>query len=98
MRSSTRTSGATTASPSWRASSPASRSSRPGPTCKPSPDRIDGAPEYPYQRFDFQILLTPFLEQFVGDVRPALMLLMGAVAVVLLIACVIVRTCSWRRP
>jgi len=44
-------------------------------------------PEYPYQRFDFAVLLTPIVDDTVGDVRPVLYLLMGAVGLVLLVAC-----------
>ncbi len=48
---------------------------------------IEGAPNYPYKRFNFQILIRPILEDLVGEIRPAMVLLMGAVALVLLIAC-----------
>jgi len=44
-------------------------------------------PEYPYQRFDFAVMLTPLVEDIVGDVSPVLYLLMGAVGLVLLVAC-----------
>jgi putative ABC transport system permease protein len=44
-------------------------------------------PEYPYRRFDFAIMLTPLVDDIVGDVRPVLYLLMGAVGLVLLVAC-----------
>jgi putative ABC transport system permease protein len=44
-------------------------------------------PEYPYRTFDFAVLLTPIVEDIVGDVRPVLYLLMGAVGLVLLVAC-----------
>ncbi|MGB7624908.1 MAG: ABC transporter permease, partial [Terriglobia bacterium] len=48
---------------------------------------IEGAPNYPYQRFGFRVIMNPLLEEMVGDLRPALLVLMGAVALVLLIAC-----------
>lgn len=48
---------------------------------------IAGAPNYPYQRFGFRVIMNPLLEEMVGDIRPALLILMGAVAFVLLIAC-----------
>ena len=42
---------------------------------------------YPYERFNFTVLLSPLLEETVGDIRTALWVLMGAVGFVLLIAC-----------
>lgn len=48
---------------------------------------IEGAPDYPYRDFGFRVLMNPLLEETVGDVRPALLILSGAVAFVLLIAC-----------
>jgi len=48
---------------------------------------IEGAPEYPYARFGYRVLINPLLEEYVGDIRPALMMLMGSVGLVLLIAC-----------
>jgi putative ABC transport system permease protein len=40
-----------------------------------------------YRNFDYKVLINPLIEEYVGDVRPALMMLMGPVGVVLLIAC-----------
>jgi putative ABC transport system permease protein len=48
---------------------------------------VEGAPEYPYAKFGYRVLINPLLEEHVGDIRPALMLLMGSVGLVLLIAC-----------
>jgi putative ABC transport system permease protein len=48
---------------------------------------VEGAPDYPYERFGFRVLMNPLLEEVVGDMRTALLLLMGAVVFVLLIAC-----------
>jgi putative ABC transport system permease protein len=48
---------------------------------------IEGAPDYPYAKFGYRVLINPLLEEYVGDIRPALMLLMGSVGLVLLIAC-----------
>jgi putative ABC transport system permease protein len=42
---------------------------------------------YPYKQYDFGLIVTPLLEEMVGDTRTALWILMGAVALVLLIAC-----------
>jgi predicted permease len=44
-------------------------------------------PQYEYRRANFAVQLTTLTEDAVGDVRPTLYLLMGAVALVLLIAC-----------
>jgi putative ABC transport system permease protein len=48
---------------------------------------IEIAPEYPYRKFNFQVLIRPILEDLVGEIRPAMGMLMGAVVLVLLIAC-----------
>jgi putative ABC transport system permease protein len=44
-------------------------------------------PEYPYKRYGFGLIMTPLLEEIVGDIKTALWILMGAVGLVLLIAC-----------
>ncbi len=49
---------------------------------------MESAPEFPYRRANFRILIRPILEDFVGAVRPTIAMLMGAVVMVLLIACV----------
>ena len=42
---------------------------------------------YPYKKYSFGIILHPLLEETVGDVKASLWVLMGAVGLVLLIAC-----------
>jgi putative ABC transport system permease protein len=44
-------------------------------------------PGYPYRDYNFAVLLVPLLDQEVGDIRTALWVLLGAVGLVLAIAC-----------
>ncbi len=48
---------------------------------------IEGHRSYPYEKYDFGIILHPLLEETVGDVKTSLWVLMAAVGLVLLIAC-----------
>ena len=48
---------------------------------------IEQHASYPYETYDFGIILHPLLGEIVGDVKPSLFVLMAAVALVLLIAC-----------
>ena len=48
---------------------------------------IQQNPDYPYRRFNFTVLLSPLLEETVGDAKTPLWMLMGAAGLVLLIAC-----------
>jgi len=48
---------------------------------------IQENPQYDYKHANFTVLMIPLLDQQVGDIRTALWILMGAVGLVLLIAC-----------
>jgi predicted permease len=48
---------------------------------------IENASQYPYKNVNFAVLIRPLLEDYVGDIRSALIMLMGSVGLVLLIAC-----------
>jgi putative ABC transport system permease protein len=43
--------------------------------------------DYPYEKFNFALILHPLLEETVGDVKASLWVLMGAVGFVLLLVC-----------
>jgi len=49
---------------------------------------IDQNRGYPYKNYGFRVLLHPLLDETVGDVKTSLWVLMAAVGLVLLIACV----------
>jgi predicted permease len=49
---------------------------------------IEANRDYPYEKYTFGIVLTPLLDETVRDARTILWLLMGAVALVLLVACI----------
>jgi len=48
---------------------------------------IEQNPDYPYKDSNFKVLLVPLLDQQIGDIKVALWVMLGAVALVLLIAC-----------
>ena len=48
---------------------------------------VDQARNYPYRFYNFKVLTSPLIEEYVGDIRTPLWILMAAVAFVLLIAC-----------
>jgi len=48
---------------------------------------IEENPQYHYRNVNFTVLLVPLLDQQIGDIKTALWILMGAVGLVLLIAC-----------
>ncbi len=48
---------------------------------------IQQNPAYPYRRFHFAVLLSPLLEETVGDAKTPLWVLLGAAGFVLLIGC-----------
>jgi len=48
---------------------------------------IDQARDYPYRRFNYKVLTSPLIEEYVGDIRAPLWILMSAVGFVLLISC-----------
>ncbi len=65
---------------------------RPGATLEPARAEMDAiavrlAQEYPRTNEGIGVTVVPLPEQLVGHVRPALLVLLGAVAFVLLIAC-----------
>jgi len=47
---------------------------------------IDQARQYPYRQFNYKVLTSPLIEEYVGDIRTPLWILMAAVGFVLLIS------------
>jgi len=48
---------------------------------------IEQNPGYPYKFYNFAVIVIPLLEQQIGDIKIALWVMLGAVSLVLLIAC-----------
>jgi putative ABC transport system permease protein len=48
---------------------------------------IEQNPTYPYKDYNFGVLMVPLLDQQIGDIKIALWVMLGAVGLVLLIAC-----------
>jgi putative ABC transport system permease protein len=48
---------------------------------------VDQARDYPYRQFNYKVLTSPLVEEYVGDIKTPLWILMAAVGFVLLIAC-----------
>ena len=48
---------------------------------------IEQNPNYPYKDYNFGVIVIPLLDQQIGDIKIALWVMLGAVGLVLLIAC-----------
>jgi predicted permease len=48
---------------------------------------VEQNPSYPYKDYNFTVLMVPLLEQQIGGIKIALWVMLGAVGLVLLIAC-----------